>query len=84
MTKTYTYPARLQADEDGRVVVSFRDVPEALTDGTDHAEALAEAPDALAAALAGYVDDKRNPRPLPKPSRAEKGEVLVKWIDERQ
>ena len=77
MIKAYAYPARLEADEDGRIVVSFRDVPEALTDGADRAEALAVAPDALVTALAGYVDDARNPRPLPEPSRIRKGEVMM-------
>lgn len=77
MINAYAYPARLETDDDGNMVVSFRDVPEALTDGADRTEALAEAPDALVAALAGYVDDARNPRPLPKPTRARKGEVMV-------
>lgn len=77
MIEAYAYPARLEADEEGRIVVSFRDVPEALTDGADHTEALAEAPDALVAALAGYVDDARHPRALPLPSRAQKDEVMI-------
>lgn len=77
MIKAYAYPARLETDEDDRIVVSFRDVPEALTDGANRAEALAEAPDALVAALAGYVDDTRNPRALPEPSKAKKGEVMI-------
>ena len=77
MIKAYAYPARFEVDEDGRIVVSFRDVSEALTDGADRAEALADAPGALVAALAGYVDDARNPRPLPEPSRLRKGEVMI-------
>lgn len=77
MIRAYAYPARFEVDEDGRIVVAFRDVPEALTDGASHAEALAEAPDALVAALAGYVDDTRNPRPLPEPSRIRKGEIAI-------
>ena len=77
MINAYAYPARLETDDDGRFVVSFRDVPQALSDGTDRVEALAEAPEALVAALAGYVDDARNPRPLPEPSRLRKGEVMI-------
>lgn len=63
----YAYPARLTPDDDGRVMVSFPDVPEALTDGASEAEALAEAGDALAAALAGYVHERRD---IPEPSAA--------------
>ena len=50
------------------MVASFPDVPEALTDGEDESEALAEAHDALVAALAGYVREKR-PIPRPRPVR---------------
>lgn len=51
----FSYPLELERDEDGRVVVSFPDVPGALTDGPDEAEALALAGDCLVAALGGYV-----------------------------
>ena len=77
MTISFKYPARLDRDESGRTVVTFRDIPEALTDGADRAEALAEAEDALLVALAGYVDDARNPKPLPRPSRKRQGEVVI-------
>lgn len=70
----YIFPAKLEQDETGRWVVSFRDVPEALTDGTDHEEALTEAVDALGAALAGYVHAHQ---PIPMPSRPKRGEALV-------
>ena len=29
------YPASFATDEDGRVLVTFRDFPEAITDGAD-------------------------------------------------
>ncbi|MGI9435070.1 MAG: type II toxin-antitoxin system HicB family antitoxin [Geminicoccaceae bacterium] len=74
----HAYPARFVVDDDGRVVVSFRDVPEALTDGADHEEATFQAADALAAALEGYLDPERNPRPLPTPSLRRSGEVMIK------
>ena len=63
----YAYPVNLERDVDGRVVASFSDVPEALTDGADETEALAQAADALGAALAGYA---RVRRALPRPSAA--------------
>ncbi len=69
----YVYPVTLEPDESGRVVASFPDVPEALTDGADEGEALAEARDALRAALAGYVQARR---PLPHPSRR-KGHLIA-------
>jgi antitoxin HicB len=51
----YTYPARLEPQEDGSLLVQFLDLPEALTDGADRAEALAEAADCLSEALAGRI-----------------------------
>jgi len=64
----YEYPAQIESDEAGYWLVTIPDVPEAATDATTQAEALAEAPGALSAALAGYVHAKR---PLPAPSPAE-------------
>jgi antitoxin HicB len=77
MTVVFDYPARLEPDEAGRITVCFRDVPEALTDGADRAEALAEAENALLVALAGYVDEARRPKPLPRPSKPRKDEVMI-------
>ena len=59
------WPVRLETDDHGAVLVSFPDIPEALTEGATEQEALAEAQDCLIAALGGYVDDRRN---IPKPS----------------
>jgi len=74
MHMRYVFSARLKKDENGRWVASFRDVPEALTDGASRDEALAEATDALGAALAGYVYEQRM---IPKPSRPKRGEVSI-------
>lgn len=66
-TRRYTFPARLEADEEGRLVVHFPDLPEALTDGADVAEALTEASDCLSEALAGRIhceEDISIPSPL--------------------
>ena len=62
-----TYPARLEADEDGRLVVHFPDLPEALTDGADELEALTEASDCLSEALASRIVD-REQIPVPSPA----------------
>ena len=72
-TLQLAYPAKLEAQEDGAVLVSFPDIPEALTEGSTRAEALAEAADCLVAALGGYVNDRRD---LPRPSPA-RGRPLV-------
>jgi antitoxin HicB len=68
--KRYAYPARLEADEIGRLVVHFADLPEALTDGADEAEALAEASDCLSEALAGRI---HRCEPIPRPSPLRRG-----------
>ena len=51
----YAYPCILKHYEDGEYVVTFPDVPEAITGARDWAETLALAEDALSVALAGYV-----------------------------
>lgn len=67
------YPARLEKDGSG-YVVSFKDVPEALTSGRTKKEALAMAEDALATAMEFYFEERRE---VPMPSRGRKGEVAV-------
>ncbi len=68
------YPARMFRQADGSFLVSFRDVPEALTEGATRAEAAAEASDALTAALAGYV---KAGSALPPATRPRAGETLI-------
>lgn len=68
------YPARFEPDEDGRVVVTFRDLPEAATDGADINEASAEAVDVLDSAL---VFRMRYREDVPPPSKPRRGERLV-------
>jgi antitoxin HicB len=62
----FDYPVELTPDGD-TILVTFPDVPEAITFGADEAEALLQACDALATALAMYVEGQRD---LPKPSPA--------------
>jgi antitoxin HicB len=59
------YPVELKED-DGFLVVTFPDVPEAITQGTDVKDALRHAADALETALDFYVEDGR---PFPKPTK---------------
>lgn len=50
------YPARLKAAKEGGYVVTFRDIPEAITQGEDIEDALARAQDALETAMEFYFD----------------------------
>ena len=68
------YPAHVTRTGNGAVIVEFSDVPQALTEGQDEAEALAWAQDALIVALSGYLDAGV---PLPKPSKVKKGDISV-------
>lgn len=73
MTQSLRWPAELEKQEDGSVLVSFPDIPEALTEGETEAEALKQAQDCLIAALGGYIGDRRT-IPWPSPAR---GRVIV-------
>jgi antitoxin HicB len=69
------YPVKLTADkESGGFVVTFPDIPEAITQGETVEEVLKMARDALETALDFYFDDGR---PVPSPSRAKRGQRLV-------
>ena len=72
--RSFTYPAALTPDEEGGFVVTFRDLPEAITQGEDLDDALSEAADCLEEAVAGRIDDGLD---IPAPSRSRHGEYLV-------
>lgn len=72
---TLDYPVDLQHQSEGGYLVTFRDVPEAITQGNDKHEALWHAIDALETALSFYVDAGK---PLPKPSRANEKRQTVR------
>ena len=61
------WPVNLEQQPDGSVLVSFPDIPQALTEGATIADALSEAEDCLIAALGGYINDLRD---VPQPSAA--------------
>lgn len=70
----FDYPVTLTPDGDS-VLVTFADVPEALTFGADEDEALLQAVDALETALSLYMDARK---PLPAPSKAKRGQHTVR------
>lgn len=67
------FPAKIEPDGDG-FMVSFPDIPEALTCGDTYDEAVSMAHDALLTAMDFYFEDRRA---VPEPSKAAKGQVLI-------
>lgn len=71
----FMYPVTLTPDEtDGGFVVTFADIPEAITQGDTEAEALDAAKDALESALDFYFEDKRA---VPASSKALPGQSVI-------
>jgi antitoxin HicB len=69
------YPAVFEADTDGPgYVVKFRDIPEAITQGDDDAEAMAMAEEVLISSIEFYLENKRL---IPAASKTRRGERLV-------
>lgn len=71
----FMYPVSLTPDtEDGGFVVTFVDIPEAISQGDTEPEALAAAREALESALDFYFEDKRA---VPLPSKSKRGQQVV-------
>ncbi len=71
--KTYRYAAQFEpTDRDGGFVVTFPDLPEAVTEGEDMADARAMAEDALGAVLLTYLELGR-----PLPEAAAQGTLIT-------
>jgi antitoxin HicB len=69
------FPVTLTPDEaDGGFVVTFHDIPEAITQGETVEEALAMAHEALETAMEFYFEDKRA---VPAPSKLKRGQHVV-------
>ena len=68
-----SYPARISRDGNG-FMVSFPDIPEALTGAASREEAIAMAADALTTAMDFYFEDRR---PVPAPSAPKRGQVMI-------
>ena len=70
----FDYPVTLKPDGD-TILVTFADVPEAITFGADEGEALLNAVDALETGLSFYVDARK---PLPIASKAKPKQLTVR------
>ena len=69
------YPAKFTPDNEiGGFVVTFRDIPEAITQGDTFEDTKIMAIDALLTSMDFYFEDNR---PIPAPSVAEQDEVLI-------
>jgi antitoxin HicB len=69
------YPAKLERGEKpGVLVVTFRDLPEAITQGRGEKDAVWQAADCLEEAIAGRIADGRE---IPRVSRPVRGERLI-------
>ena len=69
----FSYPARVTRDDDG-YLVTFPDIPEAMTGAKDRAEAIELAADALTTAMDFYFEDRRL---VPMPSELKRGQVAI-------
>jgi antitoxin HicB len=70
----FTYPARLTAGSDGRILVEFVDLPRVATDGEDDREAMEETMDALGSDLSFRLSRREA---IPAPSPAKRGRRMV-------
>jgi antitoxin HicB len=70
----FDYPVTLTTDGD-TILVTFADVPEAISFGADEPEALRHAVDALETGLSFYVDSRK---PLPQPGKVKRGQKTVR------
>lgn len=68
------YPATFTPAEEGGFVVTFRDIPEAITQGDNEGEALEMARDVLVTVMDFYFEDRRQ---VPAPSAAQQDERLI-------
>ena len=73
--QTFVYPAKFERGEKpGVLVITFRDVPEAISQGKGEKDAVWQAADCLEEAIAGRMADGRE---IPKASKATRGERRI-------
>lgn len=69
-----SYPVTLTPDSNGTLLVTFPDIPEAISVGENVEDALVQGLEALEAAFEIYFNEKRI---IPAPSEAEPGQHVV-------
>lgn len=74
MLRQFVYPVVVERDREGYFLVTFPDFPEAGTDAKTVEEALSEASDCLAEAVAGRIVRRED---IPKASRKQRGRYMV-------
>ena len=71
----FNYPAKFKHDEDDSgFVITYRDVPEAITQADTLEDCFIEASDCLDEAIAGRIDDGLD---VPKPSKLKSNEKMI-------
>jgi antitoxin HicB len=68
------YPVKLKKAKEGGYVVTFPDIPEAITQGETVEESLQRSKEALESAMDFYFEDRR---PVPIPSQPKRGQHVV-------
>jgi len=72
--RSFVYPAYLSPEKRGGFTVQFPDLPEAITSGKNHADALLQAADCLEEAIAGRIVDGLD---VPAPTVKRRNHVQV-------
>lgn len=70
-----SYPVKMERDSNNTFLVTFPDIPEAMSVRDDEDEALLNALDALESAIEIYFDEKRE---VPPPSKPKKRQPVIK------
>jgi antitoxin HicB len=72
--RSYQYPAHFAPADEGGFVITFPDVPEAITQGETTEECIEEASDALEEAIIGRINAGEE---IPVPSSVKSGQYLI-------
>lgn len=73
--RSFSYPAKFSPEAKGEFTVTFPDLPEAITAGSDLEDALVQAADCLQEAIAGHIVRREE---IPAPSKAKRGQRTIR------
>ena len=71
---SFAYPAEFEPDDNDTVIITFPDVPGAISYGEDEDDALRHGLDALITIISAYIDDGKA---ISEPTRPKKGQRTV-------